>query len=65
MGNVALSVAARTLSARLLDEIDALAGGMAVKIRAQEPAYRDGGIVPGDELQRVCRGPHDRPTAHP
>jgi hypothetical protein len=56
MGNVALSVAARTLSARLLDEIDDLAAGMAVKIRAQEPAYRDGGIVPGDELQRVCHG---------
>ena len=31
MGNVALSLAARTLSAHLLDEIDDLAAEMAVK----------------------------------
>jgi hypothetical protein len=55
MGNVALSTSTRTLSARLLAEVDELSAAMAREIRQREPVYEGGGIVAAGEVDRVCR----------
>ena len=55
MGNVAPSRSAQSLSAALLEDVDALAAGMAARVRDQESAYDDPGMVAPGEVERVCR----------
>ncbi|MDT4963065.1 MAG: hypothetical protein QOF87_2712 [Pseudonocardiales bacterium] len=45
----------RNLSRMLLPHVDDFAHRMAARIQAQEPLYREGQVVPADELRRSCQ----------